>query len=101
MGKVCTGLDIGSTTCHVLAMDKEKSVLRDRRFDTGETNLIAAVEGLKGQVHVHIEASELAGWVRRVLTFSWKGADWQFQPYSSPANGRSFLERAVALASCN
>ena len=67
MGKVFAGLDVGSTSCHLVAMDRDKSVLRDRQFATGEANLIAAVEGLKGQVHVHIEASELAGWVRRVL----------------------------------
>jgi len=67
MGKVYVGLDVGSSTCHLVAMDKDKSVVADRKFDTGESNLIKAVEELKGEVHLHLEASELAGWVRRVL----------------------------------
>jgi len=48
-------------------MDREKVVLADRKFDTSEANLIRAFEDIKGEVHVHLEAGELAAWVRRVL----------------------------------
>lgn len=67
MGKVYVGLDMGTTGFHQVAMDKDKVVIQDRRFDTSEANLIRAFEDIKGEVHVHIEAAELAGWVRRVL----------------------------------
>lgn len=67
MAKVYVGLDMGSRGFHLVAMDREKAVLKDRRFDTSEKNLIAAFEDLKGEVHVHLEAGELAAWVRRVL----------------------------------
>jgi transposase len=67
MVKVYVGLDMGSSGFHQVAMDKEKVVLRDRKFDTTESNLIRAFEDIKGEVHVHLEAGELAAWVRRVL----------------------------------
>lgn len=67
--KVYAGLDAGSSTCHLIALDPQGSVLRDRKFDTSEANLISAVEPLrdKWEVHIHLEASELAAWIRRVL----------------------------------
>lgn len=67
MAKVYVGLDMGSSGFHLVAIDKEKAVLRDRKFDTTEANLIRAFEDIKGEVHVHLEAGELAAWVRRVL----------------------------------
>src|SRR5882672_1472170 len=67
MAKVFVGLDMGSTSFHQVALDKEKAVLRDRQLPTSEANLIKAFEDVEGEVHVHVEAAELAGWVRRVL----------------------------------
>jgi transposase len=67
MAKVYVGLDMGSSGFHQVAMDKEKVVLKDRKFDTSEKNLIRAFEDIKGEVHVHLESAELAAWVRRVL----------------------------------
>ena len=67
MGVVYTGLDVGSNSCHVVALDKDGTVVADRKFLTSETNLIAAVETLQGEVRVHLEASELTGWIRSVL----------------------------------
>lgn len=67
MPKVYVGLDAGSSFCHLLALDSEKAVLADRKFSTSEKNLIAAVEDLRGEVHLHIEAGELAAWIRRIL----------------------------------
>jgi transposase len=68
MARIYVGLDVGSTSCHMVAIDKDKAVIADRKFGTGEANLIAAMETLKShEVHVHLEASELASWIRRVL----------------------------------
>lgn len=67
MGKVYAGLDAASSTCHVVAVDPEGSVVFDRKFDTSEANLISVFESIKGEVHVHLEATDLAGWIRRVL----------------------------------
>jgi hypothetical protein len=67
MAKTAVGLDVGSSSCHLVALDHEGRMLRNVKFRTSEANLIAAVAGLPGEVHVHFEASELAGWVRSVL----------------------------------
>lgn len=67
MARVYVGLDMGSSGFHQVGMDRDKTVLVDRAFDTSESNLIRAFEDLKGEVHVHLEAAELAAWVRRVL----------------------------------
>src|SRR5690348_4364504 len=58
---------MGSCGFHQVGMDSDKAVLKDRKFETTEANLIRAFEDLKGEVHVHLEAGELAAWVRRVL----------------------------------
>jgi transposase len=65
--KIYTGLDVGSSTCHMVAVDAEGLVLRNLQFPTGEAKLLAAIAGLPGEVQVHLGASELAGWIRRVL----------------------------------
>ena len=48
MGKVFVGLDMGSRSFHQVALDADKSVVHDRRFDTTEANLIRAFEDVKG-----------------------------------------------------
>ena len=67
MAKVYVGLDMGSSEFHLAAMDKDKSVLHDQKYATSEANLIRAFEEMKGEIHVHLEAGELAVWVRRVI----------------------------------
>jgi transposase len=67
MGKVYVGLDVGSSSCHLEAQDTDGAVVRDRKFDTSEANLITGVEGLKGEVWVHLETGELSAWIHRVL----------------------------------
>ena len=67
MRVVYTGLDVGSSSCHLVAMDTKGSVVADRKFQTSEARLIAAFKALPGAVHAHLEASELAGWIRSVL----------------------------------
>jgi len=67
MEKVYVGLDVGSTQCHVVALNENQEVLADRQFQTGRGTLIEAIERLPGSVRVHLEASNLAGWVRQLL----------------------------------
>lgn len=67
MARVYVGLDMGSSGFHQVGMDRDKTVLVDRKFDTSESNLIRAFDDIKGEVWVHLEAGELAAWVRRVL----------------------------------
>ena len=67
MGKVFVGLDMGSRSFHQVALDADKAVVQDRRYETSEANLIRAFEDVRGEVHVHLEAGELAAWVRRAL----------------------------------
>jgi transposase len=65
--KIFVGLDVGSSTCHLVALDREGMVLRNLQVPTSEAKLRAALVGLPGEVYVHLEASELAGWIRRSL----------------------------------
>ena len=67
MAKTPVGLDIGSSSCHLVALDDEGRILRNMKFTTSEAKLISAVAGLPGEVHIHLEASELAGWVHSVF----------------------------------
>ena len=41
---------------------------RNLQFPTSEAKLLVAIACLPGEVQVHLEASELAGWIRCVLT---------------------------------
>lgn len=61
------GLDVGSSTCHMVAKDKDGKVSVDRKVCTNEGSLRTVFRGLKGEVHVHLETCEMARWVRRVL----------------------------------
>src|SRR5262249_47543481 len=65
--KIYIGLDVGSSTCHMVAVDVEGRVLQNRHFPTSEAQLREALAEVAGEVYVHLEASELAGWIRRIL----------------------------------
>jgi hypothetical protein len=67
MTTLFVGLDLGSRYCQLVAMNAEGSVITNRRFPTSEANLLTAVKELGGDLHLHIEAGELAAWVRSVL----------------------------------
>jgi hypothetical protein len=68
MTRVYVGLDLGSSQFEILAMDREGVTLERRNLKTSELNLRAAFSQLlveqKGELHVHLEAGELAGWAR-------------------------------------
>lgn len=65
--KLYVGLDVGSTWCHVVAMDEIGSTVQDLKFRTCQQNLIQTVRSLDGEVHVNLEASELSRWIRGIL----------------------------------
>lgn len=67
MERVYVGLDLGSKSFHVVGTEGTGTILRDQKYETGPKNLIRSVEGLKGEVWVHLEASALARWARSVL----------------------------------
>ena len=67
MARFYVGLDVGSSTCHLVAMDRDGAAVADRKFNTSEEKLIEAIEAIKGELHVHLESTDLAGWIRGVL----------------------------------
>ena len=67
MGKLYVGLDLGSRHVEQVVMRLNGKVIQQRRFATSEIKLRQAFEDLTGEVHVHMEAGELAAWVREVI----------------------------------
>jgi hypothetical protein len=67
MTTLYVGLDIGSSTCHQVVMQADGQISINRRFSTSEAHLIDAFTSIGGQLHVHLEADELAPWVRSVI----------------------------------
>ena len=67
MNRVYVGLDLGSISFHQVMMQPDGSTTSSRRFSMSEANLRSAFTGLGTDVHVHIEAGELAAWVRSVI----------------------------------
>lgn len=71
MTRVYVGLDLGSSQFEILAMDREGVAVDRRNLKTSELNLRAAFSQLrleqKCELHVHLEAGELAGWTREVI----------------------------------
>lgn len=67
MDTVYCGLDVGSSTCHLVGIDGEGEVVVDMMVPTSQTSLVAAVQAVPGEAHVHLEATDLAGSVRRIV----------------------------------
>lgn len=67
MAKLYVGLDLGSRHVEQVVMRSDATVTIKRRFPNGESNLINAFADLRGEVHVHLEAGELAAWTREVI----------------------------------
>ena len=67
MKTVYVGLDLGSSSFHQVVMQPDGSTTSSRRFQMSEANLCTAFTGLGTDVHVHLEAGELAPWVRSVI----------------------------------
>lgn len=67
MERVYMGLDVGSSRCHVVALNQKGERIVDRGLATTEAELTAVIGEVPGEVHVHLEAGSMAGWVRRIL----------------------------------
>ena len=72
MPRFYVGLDLGSSHFQQLVMDLEGSVLLQRNVKTSEQQLQKAFSQLRrdfnGEIHVHMEAGELAAWAREIIT---------------------------------
>jgi len=67
MNTVYVGLDLGSSSFHQTAINHEGAITVNRSFPTSEANLRAAFSELRGELHVHLEAGELAPWAASVI----------------------------------
>ena len=60
MNKVYVGLDLGSSSFQQATINHEGVKTMNRSFPTSEANLRSAFANLRGEIHVHLEAGELA-----------------------------------------
>jgi len=67
METVYCGLDVGSTTCHLVGIDADGEIVMDMQIPTSQASLVAAVQAVPGKVHMHLEATDLAGPVRGMI----------------------------------
>jgi transposase len=68
MSIVYVGLDLGSSSFQQVGLNEGGVVKEQREFRTSEANLIKAFADLEGEVHVHLEAGELAPWAISIIT---------------------------------
>jgi transposase len=62
------GLDVGSSVCHITAKSLTGEKLHVEEIPTAEKTLRELVEKIPGEErHFHLEAGELAAWIRRIL----------------------------------
>lgn len=61
------GLDLGSSHCFQRVVKADGSLRSSRLVRTSEQHLREAFTGLEGEVRVHMEAGELAGWVGSII----------------------------------
>ena len=67
METVYVGLDMGSSGFQQVAIQTDGSLKVNRSFTTSEANLRAAFADQGGEIHVHLEAGELAPWAASVI----------------------------------
>src|SRR6266496_5246757 len=67
MSIVYVGLDLGSSNFQQVALNHDGVSRVNRDFTTSEANLVKAFSDLKGEIHVHLEAGELAPWAAAVI----------------------------------
>src|SRR5258706_1251663 len=67
MNTVYVGLDLGSSAFQQVAMKTDGSVKINRNFTTSEANLGSAFADQHGEIHVHLEAGELAPWAASII----------------------------------
>jgi transposase len=67
METVYVGLDMGSSGFQQVAIKRDGSTKVNRSFTTSEANLRRAFADQDGEIHVHLEAGELAPWAAAVI----------------------------------
>ena len=67
MDQVYVGLDLGSSVFQQVTINASGAICLSQSFPTSEANLRKAFADLKGAIHVHLEAGELAPWVEPLL----------------------------------
>jgi len=67
MSIVYVGLDLGSSNFQQVALNPAGASRVNRDFSTSEANLVKAFSDLKGEIHVHLEAGELAPWAASII----------------------------------
>src|SRR5262245_61968580 len=61
------GVDLGSSNFHQVALNHAGVNFSNREFATSAANLVKAFSDLPGEVHVHLEAGELAPWASQII----------------------------------
>ena len=61
------GVDLGSSKFQQVAINQRGAITRNCEFLTSEANLIKAFSGWRGEIHVHLEAGELAPWASEII----------------------------------
>jgi len=67
MDKVYVGLDLGSSTFQQAAINQDGVTIMNRSYPTSEANLRSAFANQRGELHVHLEAGELAPWAAAII----------------------------------
>ena len=67
MQRVYVGLDLGSSNFHQVGLNHQGANTVNREFATSEANLVKAFSGMRGEIHVHLEAGELAPWASEII----------------------------------
>src|SRR3979409_2329882 len=61
------GVDLGSSKFHQVAINHAGVSTLRRELVPSEANLVKACSGLRGEIHVHLEAGELAPWASEII----------------------------------
>ena len=67
MNIVYVGLDLGSSNFQQVGLNHGGLIKVNRDFTTSEANLVKAFADQRGEIHVHLEAGELAPWATSVI----------------------------------
>lgn len=67
MKRVYVGLDLGSSSFQQVAIAIDGSIQLNRSLTTSEAHLRTAFADLPGEIHVHLEAGELAPWAASII----------------------------------
>ena len=65
---IFVGLDLGSSHFHQTVINADGEFVSARSIPTSEFHLRTAFANLSGNIHVHLEASELAPWVYSIIS---------------------------------